>query len=871
MASGRKVGEVFVEVRANLSKLKAGMKSAISIASGGASVIGKVLGGLASLIKNVLTAAFKVVGAVIKTIFKLVTTLFSSMIKWAKRGVLALTAFVALSVVVGAKFGHSMARVHALTGATTKEFKTLREEARRLGRVTEYSANQAADAMSVFAMAGFNTTDIITSMTPTLDFAAASGLDIAQAADIAARVMGGMQIEAKDLAHTMDVLTKAFTSANMDAIDLGEAMKFVGAVGKTVGKDVVEVVGSLTALAAAGNRGSMAGAGLRMVLVGLATSKVQKKIAALGVSVTDVSGQMKPMSKLIGDINRATGHLSDMEVADLGVQLFGARGGVAFLQLIGQGEDAIEKFTTSLANVDGWTKKIAATQRDTLAVAFQIVQSAIADVMITITDILEPTLRGAADSQVNMWNKIGEVLEFNKNAIQGFIQNTIDWLKDKLPAAINVTVGAIVTLFDKVKQNFDSLVSVGETASGLMSDFFEVKSLKGTVFDKVIQAAGIAFIKIRNMIKDVFGVILAQVKLILEQINTTMNEQRWSNKFKKLWGGTKKVARTIGAGVAGGFNPFRASETGKKIGGIWGEGSLESEDVTAGRARERTLQHQLDRAMRGTSKEQEDKEIERFIESIVDPDAKKRAREAAAKKDKEARDKHEAKKTEDALARKARRDARSPNVLDLFPAGGGQEIFRDPAAPMRPMGGEKRIGDPDFFDREIDWDNLPEEHRRLIVTAEGGGKTLGEGFEEKGETFLDGLKKIFLPTQKPEMSRVGKGFFQGELDLFGFKKMGHDAAVAAGKIKKGEGRKIDPTLAQPKLVMAGFASTIQTAIGSAKVGAPDIWEKIERSNYRQETSANRIARLAQEAKELAQETADNTKDTADNTKLEPIT
>ena len=62
MASGRKVAEVFVEVRANLSKLKSGMKSAMSIASGGASVIGKVLGGLANLIKNVLSAAFKVVG-----------------------------------------------------------------------------------------------------------------------------------------------------------------------------------------------------------------------------------------------------------------------------------------------------------------------------------------------------------------------------------------------------------------------------------------------------------------------------------------------------------------------------------------------------------------------------------------------------------------------------------------------------------------------------------------------------------------------------------------------------------------------------------------------------------------------------------------
>jgi len=508
MASGRKIAEVFVEVRADLSKLKKGMKSAMSIASGGASVIGKVLGGLASLIKNVLTAAFKVVGAVIKTVFNLVSALFSSIIKWAKRGVLALSAFVALSVVVGAKFGQSMARVKALTGATTKEFKALREEARRLGRATEYSANQAADAMSIFAMAGFKTNDVITAMTPTLDFAAASGLDLASAADIAARVMGGMQLEAKDLSHTMDVLTKAFTSANMDATDLGEAMKYVGAVGKTVGKDVEEIVGSLTALAAAGNRGSMAGTGLRKVLMGLATSKVQKKIAALGVSVTDASGAMKPMSKLIGDLVKATKNLSDMEIADLGVQMFGARGGVAFLQLIGQGEAAIQKYTAQLANVDGFTKQIAATQRDTLATAFKIVQSAVADVMITITDILEPTLRGAAGSQVKMWNKIGEVLEANKTRIQDFIKNAITWIKTKLPDAIHIAVGAVSQLWDEFSQTFNNIkalvLDVTEGAGSAFTDFLRYDETTGSGIERVLTSIVIGLVRVGQEIRNVF-------------------------------------------------------------------------------------------------------------------------------------------------------------------------------------------------------------------------------------------------------------------------------------------------------------------------------------------------------------------------------
>ena len=531
MASGRKVAEVFVEVRANLSKLKSGMKNAMSIASGGASVIGKVLGGLASLIKNVLTAAFKVVGAVIKTIFKLVTTLFSSIIKWAKRGVLALSAFVALSVVVGAKFGQSMSRVKALTGATTQEFQALREEAKRLGKATEFSANQAADAMSIFAMAGFKTKDVITAMAPTLDFAAASGLDLASAADIAARVMGGMQLKAEDLEHTMDVLTKAFTSANMDATDLGEAMKFVGAVGRTVGKDVEEIVGSLTALAAAGNRGSMAGTGLRKVLMGLATSKVQKKMEKLGVSVVDASGSMKPMSKLIGDLVKATKHLSEMEIADLGVQMFGARGGVAFLQLIGQGEEAIKKYTEQLANVDGFTRKIAATQRDTLATSFKIVQSAIADVMITITDILEPALRSAADRQVKLWNKIGGVLEKNKDRIQKFIKDSITWIKTKLPQAIDIAIGALATLWDKFRTTFENIkslmVETGEGVATAIRGFTEVDSVKGNAIEKIIGGVGVAIIKLGHFFKNFINDLATQIEIFVLKANKSLLGFGW--------------------------------------------------------------------------------------------------------------------------------------------------------------------------------------------------------------------------------------------------------------------------------------------------------------------------------------------------------
>lgn len=49
-----------------------------------------------------------------------------------------------------------MARVKALTGATGEQFTRLEQEAKRLGATTVFSASQAAEAMSSFALAGFS-------------------------------------------------------------------------------------------------------------------------------------------------------------------------------------------------------------------------------------------------------------------------------------------------------------------------------------------------------------------------------------------------------------------------------------------------------------------------------------------------------------------------------------------------------------------------------------------------------------------------------------------------------------------------------------------------------------------------------------------
>ena len=92
---------------------------------------------------------------------------------------------------VGAGFEKEMSRVGALTSATRDEMEFLTRTAEKLGATTVFTARQSSEAMSQFALAGFKVNEIVGSMKPALDLAAAGQLTIQEASSITTRTMRG--------------------------------------------------------------------------------------------------------------------------------------------------------------------------------------------------------------------------------------------------------------------------------------------------------------------------------------------------------------------------------------------------------------------------------------------------------------------------------------------------------------------------------------------------------------------------------------------------------------------------------------------------------------------------------------------------------
>lgn len=324
-----------------------------------------------------------------------------------------------LSLKVFADFDSQMARVQALTSANANEFAALTEEAKRLGRETVFTSGQAAEAMSKFALAGFSISKILKATDPALQLAAAGQIEIAEAADIATKIMAGMGVEADDLGGAIDVLAKAMTTANTDILMLGDAFKFVGPIAKSAGISFEEITAAIQLLSNAGVQGEMAGTSLRGMILSLATpsKEAAEMLTSLGVSVQDAQGNFRPLADIIGDLEAAMAGFGSAKKLNILGTIFPDRQAAGAAELVSKGAAALKDATKELESSTGTAGRIAGRQLDTLAGDFELVKSAIEGLALSIGESLSPALRAMSRPIQGIANWLNKVVKNNKGFV----------------------------------------------------------------------------------------------------------------------------------------------------------------------------------------------------------------------------------------------------------------------------------------------------------------------------------------------------------------------------------------------------------------------------------------------------------------------
>ncbi len=293
---------------------------------------------------------------------------------------------VAISTVVA--FGVSMSRVQAITGELERDlsgklnptFAAISETVRRLGATTVFTASQAADAFGLLTVAGFKAGEAISATSAVLDLAVVGAIDLGSSANFVANAIRGFGLAASDAGRVADVFAATITRSNTDVNQLGEALKFVAPIARSMGIEIEEAAAAVGILSDAGLKGTLAGTGLRRVLIGLATQtpKATRTLKDAGVNIENLQKAIAGG----GGLNEALKEFQGRQLsAAEAVDVFGLRGGPAFLVL-----QRLTKETGSLAEAlkqaEGEAQTFAEIARDNLGGDLKILRSVIEDTIL---------------------------------------------------------------------------------------------------------------------------------------------------------------------------------------------------------------------------------------------------------------------------------------------------------------------------------------------------------------------------------------------------------------------------------------------------------------------------------------------------------
>jgi len=252
-------------------------------------------------------------------------------------------------------FDDQMRKVSAVTESTEKQFAELTAQAKLLGATTSFTAQEAAQAMTLLGQAGFDANETMAAMPATLNLARSSMTELATTADIMSNIMNGFRIAADDTERAADVLSKAANATNTDVTQLGQAMKYVAPLAYQVGWSLEETAAAAGLLSNAGIKSSMAGTVLRNSISRLLspTEKSKQILQSYGITLDTISPKTHSFAQII-DILAQSG----ISAADI-MTVFGMRAGPGILAMMNIGTGAIREMNQTLLDSAGYAQKAA--------------------------------------------------------------------------------------------------------------------------------------------------------------------------------------------------------------------------------------------------------------------------------------------------------------------------------------------------------------------------------------------------------------------------------------------------------------------------------------------------------------------------------
>lgn len=453
------------------------------------------------------------------------------------------------------KAGSKFKDIDVTSAEYNQTLEKLQASAREVGALTKFSAVDSANALDKMAMAGLTSEQSMGMLMGTTNLAAAVGLDLTSAVDMATDAMGAFNLVSEDqdqisanMNRIADVVAKTTNMANLDMEMWFESVKMGASTFTSLGGTIEEFSAYAGTLANAGIKGGMAGNALKNIMLNLsAPAKAgADAMKELGINVFDAQGQMLPLTDIMKQFETNLAGVADDRKAALLKDIFGKEQISSFNVLLSAGSKNLADFTKTLENAGGTAEAIAGAQMKSFAGMIEQLKSAWQDKQLSLGKAFE--VGGAKDALQNL---ITYVQNFDVAPIAGALTQ----IMQAIPGIVEGFVGFVQTLWN-MRDLIGALVIAWGVYKGaviaalviekMMAFFSAIKAVQAATQGMSVAQAALNVVMNANPIGLIITAIAALIFGIYELVK---NWDKVKAAMIAVWEWIKNIASIIWEGL----------------------------------------------------------------------------------------------------------------------------------------------------------------------------------------------------------------------------------------------------------------------------------------------------------------------------------
>ena len=308
-------------------------------------------------------------------------------------------------------FDEAMSGVRANLSGTPAEMDAVQNAVRQAGAASVFSATEAANAAEELAKAGLKAADITGgALTGSMDLAAAGGVGLARAAEVAATAMAQFHLKGQDVAHIADVMAAGALASTASIDSLAQGMAQGGGMAASLGMSLEQTVGALSLFDQNALKGSDGGTSLKTMLMSLTPNSEAAATAMedIGLQAFDANGKFVGLTSVAEQLKNGMKDMGEEQRLAALKTIFGADAARAANVLYQEGAAGLQDYINKVSE-SGVAAQVAAAKLNNAKGDLEKLKGDFEDVLIGAGEGANGPIRGLIQNVDKLVSAFGEL------------------------------------------------------------------------------------------------------------------------------------------------------------------------------------------------------------------------------------------------------------------------------------------------------------------------------------------------------------------------------------------------------------------------------------------------------------------------------